>query len=88
MTATTRSALNQDHAVAPALLVTIRQASTMLSIGRSSIYLLIESGQLVPIRIGRSVRFPVDQLEQFVADRLTGSTSATTTGPCSAENGS
>lgn len=25
--------------------------------------------QLVPIRIGRSVRFPVDQLERFVAER-------------------
>ena len=42
----------------------------MLSISRSSIYLLIESDQLTPIRIGRSVRFPVEQLEQFVADRM------------------
>ena len=43
----------------------------MLSISRSSIYLLIESGQLISIHIGRSVRLPVDQLEQFIADRLT-----------------
>ncbi len=71
MTATTRSALQDDDATAPALLVTIRQASTMLSISRSSIYLLIESGQLISIHIGRSVRLPVDQLEQFIADRLT-----------------
>lgn len=41
----------------------------MLAISRSSIYLLIDSGQLNPIRIGRSVRLPVDQLEQFIADR-------------------
>ncbi len=71
MTATTTSALQDDDATAPALLVTIRQASTMLSISRSSIYLLIESGQLISIHIGRSVRLPVDQLEQFIADRLT-----------------
>jgi excisionase family DNA binding protein len=71
MTTTTRSALHHDVATAPPLLVTIRQASAMLSISRSSIYLLIESGQLTPVRIGRSVRLPVDQLEQFVADRLT-----------------
>lgn len=43
----------------------------MLAISRSSIYLLIDSGQLIPIRIGRSVRLPVDQLEQFILDRLT-----------------
>lgn len=41
----------------------------MLSLSRSSIYLLIDSDQLRPIRIGRSVRFTVEQLEQFVADR-------------------
>jgi excisionase family DNA binding protein len=56
-------------ASAPPLLVTIRQASVMLSISRSSIYLLMDSGQLIPIRIGRSVRLAVDQLEQFIADR-------------------
>ncbi|WP_395155761.1 hypothetical protein [Ilumatobacter sp.] len=37
---------------------------------RSSIYQLIWTEQLVPIRIGRSVRFSVLQIEQFVADRL------------------
>ena len=53
-----------------ALLVSIKQASGMLSISRSVIYQLMDAGQLTPIRIGRSVRFPVEQLEQFVTDRL------------------
>ena len=52
------------------LLVSVRQASEMLSISRSVIYQLMDAGQLRPIRIGRSVRFPVEQLEQFVADRI------------------
>ena len=52
-------------------LVSVEQAARMRSISRSSIYLLMESDQLTPIRIGRSVRFPVEQLEQFVADRMT-----------------
>ncbi len=55
-----------------ALLVSIKQASEMLSISRSVIYQLMDAGQLTPIRIGRSVRLPVEQLEQFVADRLAG----------------
>jgi len=45
------------------------QAAEILSLSRSSLCQLIWSEQLVPIRIGRSVRFSVDQLEQFVADR-------------------
>ena len=50
--------------------MSIKQASMMLSISRSVIYQLMDAGQLTPIRIGRSVRFPVEQLEQFVIDRL------------------
>ncbi|MGK2886925.1 MAG: helix-turn-helix domain-containing protein [Rhodococcus sp. (in: high G+C Gram-positive bacteria)] len=52
------------------LLVSIKQASAMLSISRSVIYQLMDAGHLTPIRIGRSVRLPVEQLERFVADRL------------------
>jgi len=51
------------------LLVTVNQAAEILSLSRSSIYQLIWTEQLMPIRIGRSVRFSVDQLEHFVAER-------------------
>ena len=49
------------------LLLTIPQASTMLNIGRSTIYELIWAGQLTPVRLGRSVRFRRTDLEHFVA---------------------
>ena len=52
------------------LLVNVVQAAEILSLSRSSIYQLIWTDQLVPIRIGRSVRFSVEQLERFVAERL------------------
>ncbi len=51
------------------LLITVAQAAEMLALSRSSIYQLIWADQLVPIRIGRSVRFSVEHLERFVADR-------------------
>ena len=54
------------------LLVTIEQAGTILCLSRSSIYQLIWNEELVPIRIGRSVRFSVEQLERFVAERHAG----------------
>ncbi|HYN31707.1 MAG TPA: helix-turn-helix domain-containing protein [Ilumatobacteraceae bacterium] len=55
------------------LLVTVAMAAEILSMSRSSIYQLIWNDELIPIRIGRSVRFPLSQLEQFVADRIDGS---------------
>lgn len=63
-----------SQATTRALLVSIRQAAEMLAISRSSIYNLIDAEQLTPIRIGRSVRFPVEQLERFVAARIAGET--------------
>ena len=48
------------------LLLTITQASTILNIGRSTIYELIWAGQLTPVRLGRSVRFRRTDLEDFV----------------------
>ncbi|HYN34301.1 MAG TPA: helix-turn-helix domain-containing protein [Ilumatobacteraceae bacterium] len=60
------------HGTRP-LLVTIAGAAEILSLSRSSIYQLIWNDQLTPIRIGRCLRFPVDQLEQFVADRIAAS---------------
>ena len=51
------------------LLVTVEQAGKSLCLSRSSIYQLIWHEELVPIRIGRSVRFSVQQLERFVTER-------------------
>ncbi len=53
----------------PPMLVNVVQAAEILSLSRSSIYQLIWNEQLVPIRIGRSVRFSVNQLERFVAEQ-------------------
>jgi excisionase family DNA binding protein len=60
--------IKPSAAVRP-LLVNVAQAAQTLCLSRSSIYQLIWTDQLVPIRIGRSVRFSVEQLERFVADR-------------------
>lgn len=53
------------------LLVTVEHAGKILCLSRSSIYQLIWHEELVPIRIGRRVRFSVEQLERFVTERHT-----------------
>ncbi len=70
---TTTSAITDNttrhHPTRP-LLVDVAQAAAILAISRSSIYQLVWNEQLTPIRIGRSVRFSIEHLEQFVADRI------------------
>lgn len=51
------------------LLLTIPEAARVLAIGRSSVYELIDSRAIGVVRIGRSVRIPVAELELFVDRR-------------------
>jgi excisionase family DNA binding protein len=49
-----------------ALLVSARDATRMLGVGRTTLYELINQGRLRPVHIGRSLRIPVAELERFV----------------------
>jgi excisionase family DNA binding protein len=51
------------------LLVNIERAAEILAISRTSVYQLVWRDELVPIHIGRSVRFSIAQLEDFVSSR-------------------
>jgi excisionase family DNA binding protein len=42
------------------------EAAKVLGIGRSSLYLLMQSGDLPSVQIGRSRRIPVAALDEFV----------------------
>ena len=59
----------EDEASLRPLLVSIEGAAEILAISRTSIYQLIWNDELEPIRIGRCLRFSVEQLERFVAQR-------------------
>lgn len=51
-------------------LVSIREASERLGIGRTTIYRLISMGDLQPTRIGRRTLIPVVQIERVLADGI------------------
>ncbi len=51
------------------LLYTVPEAARLLRIGRSSLYELIATRQLVSITIGSRRLIPVEELEAFVAAR-------------------
>jgi excisionase family DNA binding protein len=48
------------------LLLKPREAFKVMSIGRSTGYAMIASGELPSIRIGRAVRIPMDGLKEWV----------------------
>lgn len=53
------------------LLVDAKQAARLLGIGRTTLYELINAGAITPVHIGRCVRFPLTDLERFVAGGCT-----------------
>jgi excisionase family DNA binding protein len=61
------------------LLVTIEEAARRLSIGRSHLYEHLVRGTLRSVRIGRSRRIPLRDLEAFIDGLLEASSGATST---------
>jgi excisionase family DNA binding protein len=55
----------------PKLLCTVIDVSSALSLSRSKVYELINSGALPTVHIGRSVRVRMSDLEVFVESRAT-----------------
>lgn len=52
------------------LLLRPTEAAEMIGVGRSKIYFLIASGVLPSIKIGASVRVPLDALRAWIAKQL------------------
>lgn len=63
-----------EPAVEP-LLVKVEEAARLLSLSRSTIYELMDSGELPSVRHGTARRIPVTALREWVARRI-GPTSA------------
>ena len=55
------------------LLLTVPEAARLLAVGRTSVYQLVWDGEITPVRIGRSVRFTLAELERFVNERAPAS---------------
>lgn len=52
------------------LTVTVQEAAALVSIGRSTGYELVASGEWPSISVGRSVRIPLDGLRAWVERQL------------------
>ncbi len=55
-----------------AALLTAVEASRLLSISQRKLWSLTASGEIPHVRIGRSVRYPVDDLREWIELRTEG----------------
>jgi len=55
----------RDVLAADALLVTPEEAAALLRVGRTTVYALMEDGDLRPVHIGRSCRLPRSELNRY-----------------------
>jgi len=53
------------------LLLTIAEAGEIIRVGRTRMYALVASGAIPAVRIGRSVRIPVDALREWINANVT-----------------
>lgn len=63
-----------EVSVADRLLLTPEEAAKVLRVGRTTVYALVKSGELRPVRIGRSCRISRAELDRYVR-RLEASSS-------------
>jgi excisionase family DNA binding protein len=61
--------IQADQGIQSKLLVSVEEAAQMLSIGRSLVYKLVMSKQVLSVKIGRNRRIPVFALEAFIAQQ-------------------
>ena len=53
--------------VAPKTLLTVEEAAARLSLGRTSMFTLIKTGQVASVRIGRARRIPAGEVDAYAA---------------------
>ena len=58
----------------PALLLTPQQAAEALAVSPRKLWGMMASGEIPHIRLGRSVRYPVDDLQRWIDGRKEGGT--------------
>ena len=51
------------------LLLRAEEAAKLLSLGRSTVFQMLATGELPAVRVGRAVRVPRAALEQWVRER-------------------
>jgi len=61
------TALSSTDQVEPRRMLTVEQAAEALSVGRTTMFALVKSGDIESVRIGHLRRIPADAIDAYVA---------------------
>jgi len=61
------TALSPTDQVEPRRMLTVEQAAEVLSVGRTTMFALVKSGDIESVRIGYLRRIPADAIDAYVA---------------------
>ena len=61
------TALSPTDQVEPRRMLTVEQAAEALSVGRTTMFALVKSGDIESVRIGHLRRIPADAIDAYVA---------------------
>lgn len=64
--------MNATNTTIPSLLLTPAQAAETLAISPRKLWSMTASGEIPCLRIGRSVRYPVQDLQRWIDDQTKG----------------
>lgn len=53
-------------------LMTVPEAARRLRLGRSTVYMMAQRGEIPTVRIGTAVRIPVPELDRWLAGQVRG----------------
>lgn len=52
------------------LLIKPKEAAQMLAISKTTMYEMLTTGEIRSVRIGRSIRIPIRELEQWIQENI------------------
>ena len=64
--------MKNNQGTVPAILLTRRQAAAALAISERKLWGMTASGEIPHVRLGRCVRYPIDDLQRWIADQKKG----------------
>lgn len=62
---------NQSNSVGTSLFLDGKEVAKRLNISRAMVYKLVQQGELSAVRIGSTVRVPLENLSKYIDDHLT-----------------
>jgi excisionase family DNA binding protein len=63
--------MEQSNGAMPNRYLTVSEVAAVLRVSNMTVYRLVSSGELPAVKVGRSLRLPVEEVDRYLVGRLT-----------------